>query len=105
MFIEMDNGVFAASAVSEVAQDRWQIGFVAPQQFHYLLNPEFVEINPTFAPTNLEKSFQHLFQEWICDGHHVSNVLSNKAGAVSAFAHRGPRDGGGEQTVSDRLRI
>src|SRR3989338_194202 len=99
------DGVFATSLVAEVAQNGGQVGLVAAQQFHYILNAQLIEVYAAFAPAHLEEGLQHFFEERIGDGHHVGDVIGFDECAVAAFAGVGARDGGGEQAVGDGLGV
>jgi len=105
VLVEVDDGVFAAGLVAEVAEDGGQVGLVAAQEFDDVLDAEFVEINRALAAAHAEEGLEHFLQERIRDRHHVGDVLGDERGAVASLAHLGARDGGGEQAVGDGLRV
>src|ERR1700686_3345868 len=68
-------------------------------------NPEFVEIDALFAPTDLQKSLKHLPKEGIGNRNVVGDVVGNESSAVSVVGRLRVGEGSSEQAVCNALRV
>jgi len=99
--VEVDDRVFVAVAVTEVADDGLHIRRI--EQLHNLADSEFVEINTIPSPfiplssSEVQEGLHQLLEERVGN----RDVRSDGVGGVVC----GMRYSGGEQTVGDGLRI
>ena len=105
VLVEVDDGIVATGLVAEVAQDGGKVSFLTAQEFHHVLDAEFVEVDAALAPARMEEGLEHLLEEGIGDRHHVGDVAGDEGGAFAALGHFRAGDGRGEQAVSDGLGV
>ena len=85
VLVEVDDGIIATGLVAEVAQDGGKVSFLTAQEFHHVLDAEFVEVDAALAPARMEEGLEHLLEEGIGDRHHVGDVASDEGSAFAAL--------------------